>query len=191
MNRLQRYAQIIALLLAGCVLVVLALRDVQLDRELVMDSKLDRATPYLSTFGPAPRVETDGASVRLIGEPAYVDLRMPRWFHDATIELTYENPSAVPFRLGVRTHPTVWQFDVKTIDGGDVNGMVLERHMDVVSPRDGVVVVPFTFSRSWQDRNVYRLIFSAPGVSEEQPITIRGMRVVAMRAPICGFGFCL
>ncbi|MFH1098940.1 MAG: hypothetical protein V1723_03400 [Candidatus Uhrbacteria bacterium] len=94
-------------------LMALAARDLQLDRTIdVAVDKFDRATPYVSTFGPNARVERSGDAVRVVGEPVYVNVRLPRWFKRATIELAYENPTGLSaIALGVRTHPTLWQFE--------------------------------------------------------------------------------
>ncbi|MDO8599616.1 MAG: hypothetical protein Q7S02_05915, partial [bacterium] len=101
----QRAIRVIVWFTAAAFLVALAVRDVQLDRTLEVSANTfqNRATPYVSTFGPPSRVDASGGEVLLIGEPAYVNLRIPRWFRRATLELQYENPHALPFRLGVRT----------------------------------------------------------------------------------------
>ncbi|MDO8463521.1 MAG: hypothetical protein Q7S96_04630 [bacterium] len=181
---------------AGLFLVLLAARDVQLDRkfEAHADSVENRSTPSVTSFGPPPRVALTPATsgVLLIGEPVYADVRLPRWFERVTLTLRYDNDHGVPFRVGVRTHPELWQFDVKTVDGGVVNGAELVVHPDVLREMDGTVRIPFTLERSWQvERNVYRFIFSAPGISAERPIVIRDLTVTAERDAMCFMGVCL
>lgn len=160
----------------------LTLRDLQLNRQLDVVARLDRATPYLSTLGPPVRVALSSDHATVIGEPVYINLRIPRWFRRATVELEYENPHNLPFKLGVRTHLTAWAFEFPTPSSSP-------------SERGGgslVLRVPFELQRAWQvERNVYRFVLSAPGVSAEQPIVIHALRVTAEREPICFGRFCL
>lgn len=186
---LRRSIRFVAWVAAALLLLALALRDLQLDRRLDISARFDRATPYLSTFGPPARVELEGKkrysvpfSVRVVGEPVYVNLRIPRWFRRATVELAYENPGNIPFKLGVRTHPTQWAFQFPDALNCPTPGV----------GRSTCLHVPFDLQRSWQvERNVYRFVLSAPGVSAEQPIVIRGLRVVAEREPVCIGRLCI
>jgi hypothetical protein len=178
-------------------------RDVQLDRTLFVsaDTVGNRATSYVSEFGPPPRVELAGGGVRLTGEPVYVNVRLPRWFTRTTLMLTIDNPSDLVLRVGPRTHPDLWQFDVKTVsrvtndeeretDDGDVSARRV--HPDVERVDEQTVRVTFELARSWQvERNVYRFIFSAPGVSAENPITIRDLSFVSVREALCFRSWCL
>lgn len=177
---------------AGAFLLALALRDLQLDRTLVLEARLDRATPYLSTLGPPARVvqgekrPQESFSVHVVGEPVYVNLRIPRWFRRATVELTYENSSNIPLKLGVRTHPTQWAFEFPE---------PLPLSLPLPEGRGETIRtlrVPFALQRAWQvERNVYRFVLSAPGVSAEQPIVIHALRVTAEREPVCVRRFCV
>ncbi|MDO8425178.1 MAG: hypothetical protein Q7T01_01540 [bacterium] len=196
----QRVLRAVLWAAAAALLVVLALRDVQLDRTVTVEADVvrNRTTPYLTAFGPPPRVarQPEQSEVFLVGEPVYVNLRLPRWFRRITVTLRYDNEHQVPFRVGVRTHPERWEFDVKTVDGGVVGDAVLVQHPDVVRaglPGEvGVVQIPFTLQRAWQvERNVYRVIFSAPGVSPARPIRIRALSVTAERDPFCLGPWCL
>lgn len=179
---------------AALFLIALALRDLQLDRSLVLEARLDRATPYLSTFGPPARViqekrPQESFSVRIIGEPVYVNLRIPRWFRRATVELVYENTHSLPFKLGVRTHPTQWAFQFpESLPIGDFKFEISDSEKVEVK----TLRVPFALQRAWQvERNVYRFVLSVPGVNPEQPIVIRGLRVTVERDPICFGQLCL
>lgn len=161
-------------------LLTLALRDLQLDRKLVLEARMDRATPYLSTLGPPARVELARDGVRMTGEPVYVNLRIPRWFRSVMVELEYDDPGARPLKLGVRTHPTQWAFEFPP---------PLSQKWDATTH---TLLVPFHFQRAWQvERNVYRFVLSAPGVSAEQPIVIRKIRVIASRGRFCMSRSCL
>lgn len=179
---LQRSIRVAVWGAAALFLLTLALRDLQLDRRLVLEARLDRATPYLSTFGPPSRVALSSDRATLSAEPVYVNLRIPRWFRRATVELEYENPNSIPFKFGVRTHPTAWAFQFSTPSSSPS-----ERGGGALALR-----VSFELQRAWQvERNVYRFVLSAPGVSAEQPIVIRGLRVVAEREAVCVLGACL
>jgi hypothetical protein len=182
---------------AGAFLFVLALRDVQLDRTLeVAVERFDRATSYLSTFGPNARVERTRDAVRITGEPVYVTLRMPRWFREVVVEIAYENPTELPeVEIGPRTHPTSWQFDLRSLeDRRDAYGPD-ESGAEVVVRQFGNLIraqVPFTLHRNWQvERNVYQFLVSVSGASPERPIIIRSLRVTAKREPICIGRLCL
>lgn len=176
-------------------LMILALRDLGPSRTIALDARLDRGTPAISMFGPPSRVELGPDRVQVIGEPVYVRVRLPRWFRRVTIELHYENSHALPFRIGVRTHPAEWRFDFVPITyDRTVNGFWSEGRATVFqSSNDAVTIqVPFTLERAWQvERNVHEFIVSTPGVSPERPMTIRSLRVIAERDPICLARWCL
>lgn len=176
MQRLIRYTLWGA---AGVFLLVLALRDLQLDRTLDASvARFDRATPYLSTFGPNARVARTRDGVRVVGEPVYVYLRIPRWFRRVTVEFAYENPAGLPeVRFGPRTHPTSWAFDLHPIS---MEGSLVRAEL------------PFTLQRSWQtERNEYQFLLSAPGANAERPIVLRSLRVTATRDPVCVARWCV
>ncbi|MDO8462782.1 MAG: hypothetical protein Q7S96_00710 [bacterium] len=187
-------------------LLILALRDLQLDRRFDVVAQLDRATPYLSFLGPPVRVELSADRVNVIGEPVYVNLRIPRWFRRATVELRYENPGDIPLRFGVRTHPTQWAFQFPEPEFHPLalplpeGGGEKEKIFPPVPPGGGAwgggeivtMRIPFELQRAWQvERNVYRFVLSAPGASSEQPIIVHGLRVIAEREPVCLAGICL
>jgi len=175
-SRASGWVRVTAWLAAAAFLFVLVLRDLQLDRRLDVVARLDRATPYVSLLGPPVRVGLSADRVQVIGDPVYVNLRIPRWFRRATLELRYENPYALPLRVGVRTHPTLWALQFPTPSSSP--------------PESGggsfVLRVPFDLQRAWQvERNVYRFVLSTPGARPEQPLTIHALRVTAEREPIC------
>ncbi|MDO8599538.1 MAG: hypothetical protein Q7S02_05505, partial [bacterium] len=131
------------------------------------------------------------------GEPAYVNLRIPRWFRRATLELQYENPHALPFRLGVRTHPIAWAFHfpesypLSRRAGRDRSLPLPEGRGETIGEVE-VRRVPFDLQRAWQvERNVYRFVLSAPGASVERPIVIHGLRMTAERDPVCVGRICI
>ncbi len=197
---IQRVVRIGIWSIVAVFLVALALRDLQLDRRLDVVARLDRATPYVSTLGPPVRVALSADRANIIGEPVYVNLRIPRWFRRATVELRYENPGNLPLRFGVRTHPTQWAFQFPTPSpdarAGAGRSLPGPRPQAGGSPERGggplVLRVPFDLQRAWQvERNVYRFVLSAPGVSAEQPIIVHGLRVTAERDPVCVGRFCL
>lgn len=169
---------------ASALLLALAIRDFQLDRVLTAsaDTFDNRTTAYLSPLGPPSRIDASRGAMTVVGEPIYVNLRLPRWFDRVVLELEYENPRGLPMRVGVRTHPVRWEYSVKTLEGG-------ERHSDVEVTTDGSVRtarIPFTLPRTWQtERNVYQLILSIPGATPETPLTVRALRITAERDPIC------
>lgn len=178
----RRSMRVVVWVCAAIFLLALALRDLQFDRKLVLEARMDRATPYLSTLGPPARVALSFDRVALSAEPVYVNLRIPRWFRRVTVELEYENPSELALRFGVRTHPTQWAFQ-------------FPESVDCSTPgveQSTCLRVPFELQRAWQvERNVYRFVLSAPGVSAEQPIIVRGLRVTAERDPVCIGAFCV
>ena len=178
-------------------LFVLALRDLGPGRTMVFVAKLDRATPSVSTFGPPARVVLAREGVRVVGEPVYVNVRMPRWFSRAVVEIVYENPTALAeVAVGPRTDPTQWLFELRSVEDAlrhPPNGPVKGDGVEVV--RDGVFVrarVRFALSRSWQvERNVYQLVVAAPGAGPERPLVIHSFRVTAERDPLCMGKFCV
>lgn len=193
-----RIIRVIVWVAAAMFLIALSLRDLQLDQIIVAEARWDRATAYLSQIGPRARVAvdaTDPAWVVLTGEPAYVELRVPRWFRRATVEIAYVNHRANVVRVGVRTHPTEWRYDVKTVEGGEVNGQLLAQHPDVTVERTGTITtarIPLTLDRRWQvSRNTYQIILSVPGLSAERPVSLQSLRITAERDPVCVGAWCL
>ncbi len=192
----QRAIRVIVWLATAVFLAALAVRDVQLDRmlEVSADTIRNRATPYVSAFGPPSRVDASSGTVLLIGEPVYVNLRIPRWFRRAIVEIQYENPRGLPLKLGVRTHPIAWAFHFPEPETLPTSGFSYTPSSSPPESGGGPLVlwVPFDLQRAWQvERNVYRFVFSAPGASVEQPIIVHGLRVTAERDPICLAGACL
>ncbi|MBI4433306.1 hypothetical protein HY632_00885 [Candidatus Uhrbacteria bacterium] len=179
---------------ALALLVFLAVRDVQLDRrlEVAADTVQNRTTNYLTAFGPPVRVAVREGSVWLVGQPVYSNLRLPRWFHRIVLEVRYENPQNALMRVGVRTHPTQWSLLLKTIDTGGVDEIAVDA--DVTTTREGAVTVariPFTLLPAWQvERNTYRLVF-VHSSTEEQPLRLRGVRVIAERDSWCWGSWCI
>lgn len=176
----QRTIRIVVWLAAVAFFAALALRDLQLDRRLDLEARLDRATSYLSLFGPPARVDASSSDVVVVGEPVYVNLRIPRWFRRATVELEYENPSDLPITFGVRTHPIQWAFQFPDVQDCSTPGVGQK-----------CMRIPFNLQRAWRvERNVYRFVLSAPGVSPERPLVIHSLRVIAERDPMCIGRFC-
>ncbi|MBI4449505.1 hypothetical protein HY634_00420 [Candidatus Uhrbacteria bacterium] len=195
---LRRSIRPLVWVVAGTFIIALALRDLQVDRRLDVMARLDRATPYLSTLGPPSRVALSVDRTTVLGEPVYVNLRIPRWFRRVTVELQYENPNNLPLRFGVRTHPTEWAFQfpepephLLALRTNPLSLPLPEARGESVSEVK-TLRVPFDLQRAWQvERNVYRFVLSAPGANAEQPIVIYGLRVTAERNPICLGGWCI
>lgn len=158
---------------AALFIVVLIIRDIGPSRRVVLDARFDRATPRVSVFGPPVRVELARDHARIIGEPVYVNVRLPRWYRSAVVNIAYENPSRLPVRIGVRTDAMAWTYDLREAPPPDDGGMVAAREV-------------FALERAWQvERNVYQFIIAAPGASADRALTIRSFRVTAQRDPIC------
>ncbi|MBI2482565.1 hypothetical protein HYV74_00110 [Candidatus Uhrbacteria bacterium] len=173
-------------------LLALAARDVQWDRRLVLTADVwqNRTTRYLTSFGPPVRVNVGPEGLGLVGEPVYVNLRLPRWFRRVVVEVQYTNAANTSFRVGVRTHPTQWSLLLKTVEPSA--GDPVRDPEVVVTEQDGVTTarIPFALTRAWQtERNTYRLVLVA--APAEQPIRILGFRVLAERDPICVGRWCL
>lgn len=174
-------------------LAILGLRDLGLSRQMRLEARLDQNTPRLSVFGPPARVELATDQVRVIGEPVYFSVLLPRWYRAVEVEISYpakQNDDFSAIRLGPRTHPKEWQYNlVNFSDAADT--MAAES-----SVGDGetmnVVTIPFTLNRFWQvERNIFQFILSVPGVSSERPFIIRSLNVIAKRDPICLGRFCV
>lgn len=173
---------------AAIFMIVLGVRDLGPGRTIVRTARLDAATPAISVFGPPSRVVLAPDAVRVVGEPIYVNVRLPRWFRRATVDLAYENPDGLPLRLGVVTHPTAWQFVFPAPEESNPVGAF-------PLPTEGELEgahVSFDLQRAWQvERNVSRFIITAPGASSEHPVIIRSLRVTAERDPMCLGRFCV
>lgn len=177
--RVHKIVRWMAWLAAGVFIVALVICDIGPTRRIVVAARFDRATPRASVFGPPSRVELASDSVRVVGEPVYVNIRLPRWYRSVVVEVAYENISALPVRFGVRTDATAWTYDLRDAPFPDDAGLVTARET-------------FTLERSWQvERNLFQFILAAPGASAERPIVIRSFRIIAQRDPLCLGRFCV
>lgn len=151
--------------IAALVFMLLGLRDFQIDGALDVKTDFRRPTPYVSLLGPPTRVayhDTDG--VRIVAEPVYFDLRLPRWFRNADVTVLWSGQGATTTpRLGVWLDP---------------------EHPD----RTDAPVALFasssaTFPLHILPRSRYglRLLIAAPGVSSSTPIIVTGLVVHATR----------
>ena len=147
------------------ILVILILRDVQLDGVLEVQTDFQNPTPYVSLLGPPSRVRVQGGQIAVVSEPVYFDLRLPRWFTTATLRFSWETSASSSPVLGV------W-LDPEHPDRPDAPVALLPT-------RDASVIVPLRIAP--RSRYGVRLLISAPGVSSSTPLFIQSLDIHATR----------
>lgn len=92
---------------------------------LKIEKKIGKQSPYFSDFYPSVRIKeveqekTTGSEKiyfrRMIIDPVYFDLLMPRQFEKAKIKIKYQNPDQPLFQIGLKRIDRAWSFDFKEL----------------------------------------------------------------------------
>jgi hypothetical protein len=154
-------------------------RDFVFSGELIARYSFDKPSPFISPLWPPGRLsditDSEGDSVQQIfADPVTLRVTLPRRFSDATIMVRHRAPEDQPIRIGLKTAPDVWQWDIREFDGAFLE--------------DGWTIGSVHF------RNIAAyagageqldLIISAPGVAENQnEIMVTDILVRATRDPL-------
>lgn len=106
-------------------IIILLILDFSPSGQLEMSYDFEHTSPFISRLSPDGRVleirrNEDGEYYQpMVIEPVYFDVRLPQAFERVKVEILYDKPSKIPFKLGFRT-PGEWSWilkDMTPIDG--------------------------------------------------------------------------
>ncbi len=157
-----RYA--VPVLLVGYVLA-----QALLSYPLTGTSQLHERTRFLGMLLPAGRVERVAAGMRLVGEPVYLDVRLPPRAQAYELEFITA-PGSLPLKLGVRQGRD-WSYDFPKVEATPTSTSGTTYRITVAS-------VPYA-----EPDHAARVIISAPELSQGS-ITVARVQVRLMREPV-------
>ena len=88
---------------------------------LKIEKKINKPSPYFSDFYPSVRmkkIEQDENGIffqRMVIDPVYFDLLMPRQFEKAKVKIKYQNPNQPLFQIGLKRIDQPWTFDFRKL----------------------------------------------------------------------------
>ncbi|MFA5247733.1 MAG: hypothetical protein WC415_00595 [Patescibacteria group bacterium] len=76
---------------------------------------------FISNLTPVERMNVD----KIIGDPVYFTLRVPRRFESAKLTIKFKNESALPIiEAGVLIDKKVWNYDLKPLDNSILDNLI-------------------------------------------------------------------
>ncbi|OIP79645.1 MAG: hypothetical protein COT39_02390 [Parcubacteria group bacterium CG08_land_8_20_14_0_20_48_21] len=128
----------------------------------------------ISPFSPeATRVHTRDRAQLIVGEPVYLDLRVPRSFATVKLSLTYRTDYGGIVRIGPVLDEHAWQFVLRPLETTVLQDGWMR----------GTAELDLTGVSAKADRRV-RVLLSAPGISEELPIELQNIRAEFQGKPM-------
>lgn len=136
--------------------------------QLEVNAILGQDKPAISGLGPPPRVKMVDGYQLILDSPVYFDLRVPRWWNQARIELIYQEVDRQLIELAGKVGPE-WQYDPKkpviTIDLGDGFKQA---------------IFEFDLNTLYQKKNIRRFLISTAGELRDE-IKIKSIKVILNR----------
>ncbi len=86
----------------------------------------DDYSEFVRKLTPDERVEPiEGGAQKIIGDPAYFDLRVPRHFTEATMTIKYKNNTALPIvEAGVLMDKKLWQYNLAPLQNKILDNLI-------------------------------------------------------------------
>lgn len=178
-----KYRSIRMILIAIPVVVLfwLITKDFAFSGKLSVAYDFSHDSPFVKRLWPPGRLrditydkKTHDYFQRMFVEPVTFDVRLPRKFQAATVDLVYKKDEAQPLRLGVRLDPEKWSwaiYDVKPISQ-EGEWMVGRVRFDDLTTAD------------FSGQKLHFLV-NAPGLFEAgREITLTEIRVTVEKEPI-------
>ena len=147
---------------------------------LNITNDFSRPSPFIKGLWPPGRVEpvmydtmTNDYIQRMLIDPVTFRVQLPRAFDAMTLSLRYAKEDAQPFRVGIRTVPEQWSWELHNLttmrdaDGWNT-GTVRFDHLKRYAGEGKVVDV----------------LLNAPDLVNHTPIVLTDIRVVAEREPM-------
>lgn len=172
-----RIVRILLITVPLIVLVMLAWQHFAFSGTLQIVNDFSRPSPFIKGLWPPGRVEEiryDAASYdyvqAILVDPVTFRVQLPRVFDAMTVTVRYAKSDDQPFRLGIRTKPEVWAWELRDFspmrdDSGWLNGSV---RFDDLKKYAG-------------EGRVVDILLNAPNLQNGTPIVLTEIRVVAER----------
>jgi len=122
LNKLHKIIRIILILLPIFILSYLLDKEFVFSGKLVVVKNFRNNSPFISDFFPWERVgdikrdEQRNYYQSIISEPVYFDLKLPRPFKKAKVEITYQNDNLPFFQIGAQASPYEWEYQLKPLE---------------------------------------------------------------------------
>jgi hypothetical protein len=80
---------------------------------------------FIGELTPADRVERENGARKIIGDPAYFSLRLPRRFEDAKLTIKYKPDENFPvIEAGILKDKRTWQYDLRPLYNGKLEALL-------------------------------------------------------------------
>lgn len=147
------------LLAIACIIfwVLVFIQNIVPSGKFEASTDFNNTNPWLPGLRPIERVVNRNT---IIGDPIYLDIKLPTRFDQLRVRLNYENQSGGDFRVGIFTNKDKWQIlFAKQQDGEyvfDLRGLSLEK-------------------------NIIPIVFGAPKATTDKPVIIKKMEIIASK----------
>ncbi|OGY43532.1 MAG: hypothetical protein A2731_03830 [Candidatus Buchananbacteria bacterium RIFCSPHIGHO2_01_FULL_39_8] len=163
--------KIISLLLiiaAGGLVLWLINKNFPATGQLEIEAVLGQDQPIISRLGPDPRLKLGNDYQIVLDSPVYFDLRSPRWFDQARIELIYKEGGRKLEYLAGRVGPE-WQYNPQAATV-------------ITDLEDGwkKAVFDFDLNTLYEEKNVKRFLISTQG-EIRQELYLKPIKVILKR----------
>lgn len=125
---------------------------------------LGQDTPRISQLGPPPRVKLENDYQLMLEGPIYFDMRSPRWFDNARIEIEFQNGERTLKGLGGQVGASDWQY-------------LLKEPLEIVDLGNGwqKAIFFFDLDQLHANRNINRFLVDTQGQTP-QSLKIRSIK---------------
>jgi hypothetical protein len=163
------------------ILAVVLLFVFLLAQNLVWSGKLEiqtdfsKFTPYFSILKPQPRIILNEGN-KVIGEPIWFDVSLPRDFQKASLELIYKDDNGYKFKIGPNIGAD-WDF----------------KELNNIIDKDGYKIGSVDFDMAGKNINNGKLRFTItiPNFDTNKPIYIKNIKMTFERQPLLSEGLWL
>lgn len=100
----------------------LVYKDLVISGILEAEYDFSHPSPFISVLRPQGRLseimidDQGNAYQKIVDQPVYFDVRLPRRFDTATVRLRYKNSDQRVFEIGAMVDKRLWQFDLKPVE---------------------------------------------------------------------------
>ena len=135
---------------------------------LEISAVLGQDRPAISRLGPDPRVKLENGVQAIIEGPVYFDLRAPRWFNQAHLEITYW-PAGRTFKALGGKVADPWSYLIK-------------EPLAVVAEENNwqTAIFEFDLNQLLSQKNVKRFVFDTQGETG-QLLWLKSIKVILQR----------
>jgi len=124
--------------------------------------------PMISRLGPDPRLKVEDGYQVVLDNPVYFDLRSPRWFNQARVELVYKEFGRELENMAGKVGAD-WQYDSR-------------QAIAVIELEDGwkKAIFDFDLNSMYAEKNVRRFLISTKGEIREE-LYIKSIDIILKR----------